>query len=505
MLRLIDTFLNKVTMYRLVLYYLVTLIIIAALYSFFGLLYFTPIELAFSTLVILTACWISNVVFAKVSGATPNVESVYITGFILALIVDPVAPVDAVGVGFIVFASVAAMASKYIFTIGKKHLFNPAAFGVALSALLLGHSASWWIGVSANLLPFVLIGGLLIVRKTCRFELVIAFSLVALLILTLTAPNSDLLTVIVQTFINTPFFFFALVMLTEPLTMPSGRYSIIVYGALVGVLLSSNIHLGAFYLSPELALLSGNIFAYVVSPKWRLMLTLIGKNKIADSTYEFVFVPDKPRAFLPGQYLEWTLGHRGSDARGSRRFFTIASSPTEKTMRLGVKFSASGSSFKRALWNMRPNDTLSASHLSGDFVLPKNVREKLVFIAGGIGVTPFRSMVQYLIDNKEDRNVVLLYSNKTAAEIAYKDVFDRAVWEIGMKTVYAMTNEPSPVSGTHAGAIDAELIAHEVPDLHERTFYISGPHGMVVAFEKTLKAMGVSRSRIKTDYFPGFT
>ena len=106
-------------------------------------------------------------------------------------------------------------------------------------------------------------------------------------------------------------------------------------------------------------------------------------------------------------------------------------------------------------------------------------------------MTPFRSQVQYLMDTKDTRTVTLLYSNKTASEIAYKNIFDTAEREIGMKTIYT-------------SRIDGAMIAREVPDYKERTFYLSGPHGMVTAFEKTLHDMGVSRFSIKTDYFPGF-
>lgn len=500
----IDSFLNKITMYRLVLYYLIVLVVAAAFFSFFGLLPFNPANLAFSTLLILATCWVANSAFAKGFGAEKNIESVYITGLILALIITPVVPTNYAGIGFLIFASAWAMASKYILAIGRKHIFNPAAFGVALSALVIGQSATWWVAGNLILLPFVLVGGLLVVRKIRRFDMVIAFSIVALLTVVLTTNGSSPLMAIVQTLQHSSFFFLALVMLTEPLTMPPSRLLRMVYGAMVGFLFAPNIHLGSFYFTPELALLIGNIFVYIVSPKGRFMLTLVEKNKIADGTYEFIFAPDRPFTFRPGQYLEWTLGHRFADNRGNRRYFTIASSPTEKLVRLGVKFYKPESSFKRALWAMPINDTVSASHIAGDFVLPHDKKKKLVFIAGGIGVTPFRSMVQYLIDTKDPRSVVLLYSNKTASEIAYKDIFDQAATAIGMKTVYALTNEPNPVPGTYSGFIDGALIAQEVPDYKERTFYISGPHGMVTTFEKTLRDMGVSRFNIKTDYFPGF-
>ncbi|MHB8660560.1 MAG: FAD-dependent oxidoreductase [Minisyncoccota bacterium] len=502
----IDNLLNRITMYRLVLYYLIVLLVAAGIFGFLGIIPRSPADLAFSTLLILATCWLVNTAFAKGFGATPNVESVYITGLILALIISPVAPTDYTGVGFLIFASAWAMASKYIFALGNKHIFNPAAFGVALGAFVLNQSASWWVAGNLPLLAFVFLGGLLIVRKIRRFDLVLTFFVVSLLTIVLTTNGSDPVTAIEQTFFHSPIFFLAFVMLTEPLTMPPNRFLRILYGAIVGFLFAPNIHFGSYYFSPEVALLTGNVFAYFASPKRRFIMTLVERNKLADGTYEFVFAPDRPLTFRPGQYMEWTLGHRFADNRGNRRFFTVASSPTEAdgSVRLGVKFYEPRSSFKRALGMMRVNDTVSVSHLAGDFVLPKDKTKKLAFIAGGIGVTPFRSMAQYLIDTKDSRPVTLLYSNKTTSEIAYKDVFDEAARTIGMKTVYAVTDEPSPAPGTYAGMIDGAFIAREVPDYQERTFYISGPHGMVNAFRKTLRKMGVSRLRIKTDYFPGF-
>ncbi len=505
----VDDFLNRVTMYRLVLYYLLVLLIAAAVFGFFGLLPYSPVDLVFSTLLILMTCWIVNFAFAKGFGAIPNTESVYITGLILTLIINPVAPTNYAGFGFLIFAAAWAMASKYIFAIGNKHIFNPAAFGVVLGTFVLNQSATWWVAGNIPLLFFVLVGGLLIVRKIHRFDLVLSFSVVALLTVIFTSNGSSPLIAVMQTFIHSPFFFLAFVMLTEPLTMPPSRSLRILYGAIVGFFFAPNIHLGSFYFAPETALLVGNIFSYLASPKGRFLLTLVARNKLANGIYEFVFMPDRPVIFRPGQYIEWTLGHRLADNRGNRRYFTIASSPTETdgSIRLGVKFYESQSSFKRALGMMRMHDTISASHVAGDFVLPKNKTDKLAFIAGGIGVTPFRSMVQYLVDTKDTRPVTLLYSNKTAAEIAYKNVFDGAARKIGMKTIYTITgtgDELNVGSDMHIGTIDSTLIASEIPDYRERIFYISGPHGMVEAFKNILRNMGVSRLHIKTDYFPGF-
>jgi ferredoxin-NADP reductase len=161
------------------------------------------------------------------------------------------------------------------------------------------------------------------------------------------------------------------------------------------------------------------------------------------------------------------------------------------------------SAFKQTLLRLKVGDTVSAGQLAGDFTLPTNTKKKLVFIAGGIGVTPFRSMVQYILDTGK-RDVVMFYSNKKADEVAYYDILERAREQVGMKTIYALTDDTRSFAGSYNGMISPEIIKKEVPDYRERTFYISGPRGMVLAFEAALKDLGIKQTRIKTDYFPGF-
>lgn len=492
-------------MYRLVLYYLVVLLFAAFVFGFFGILPYDPTAIAFSTFLILCTSWATNWVFAYTFKAATNVESVYITALILALIITPVTAANHSGVGFLIFASVWAMASKYLFAIGKKHIFNPVAFAVFLTALLINQPATWWVAGNFALLPIVLIGGLLVVRKIRRFDSVGSFALVSLAVIALTSSSATPLAPMIQTVLHSSFFFLAFVMLTEPLTTPPTALLRVCYGALVGLLFAPNIHIGTFYFTPELALLVGNVFSYLVSPKGRYMLTLIAIQEAATDVYDFLFKPDRPFSFLPGQYVEWTLKYRHADDRGNRRYFTLASSPTEEHIRLGVKFYLPPSTFKRTLGAMTVGDTISVSHLAGGFVMPKDAQKKLVFIAGGIGVTPFRSMISFLLDKREKRSIVMFYANKLTTDIAYKGLFDRARQELGIKTIYVLTAEKQPVPGMWSGPIDENLIAQEVPDYRERIFYISGPHGMVEAYKKTLKDMGVSRFKIKSDFFPGFT
>ncbi len=503
----IDDFLNVTTMYRVALYYLTFLLAAGFLLSFFGLFSFTPLSLFISTLVITLACWAVNTAAAHIFEVAENPESAYITACILALIISPL-DVSQFGsyLPFLFWSAALAMISKFLFAIKKKHIFNPAAFAVAVTALMLSQSASWWVGTSW-MAPFVLVGGILVVKKIRRWDLALSFfgAAAASIIGFGIARGSNVPTLIQAMFLHTPLFFFMFVMITEPLTTPPTRALRIAYGALVGFLFAPSIHIGSIYSTPELALLAGNIFSYIVSPKQKLILKLKNRVPIASNISDFVFASSEPIRFRPGQYLEWTLGHHHSDNRGVRRYFTIASSPTEPEVRLGVKFYQSPSSFKKALGGLSVGDTIVASHLAGDFTMPKDLNQKLVFIAGGIGVTPFRSMIKYLTDRNEKRDIVLMYSNKTLAEIAYKDIFDAAEAQWGLRTIYTIDNpEADMPAWCCGGRITAQMIAEDVPDYKERIFYISGPQAMVTGFSNTLRAMGLPKNQIKTDFFPGF-
>jgi ferredoxin-NADP reductase len=498
----IDAFLNKITMYRLVLYFLTALILIAIAAGAFGILSYSPLAILFSAVVATAACWIANEAFAYIFKAQPSTDSVYITAFILTLIMTPVLPTDVHGAIAIAIASLIAMASKYILAIRRAHIFNPAALAVVITGLAMGAYASWWVG-NLTLLPFVIIGGLLVARKIQRFDLVLSFAAVALIMATLTIHESSWWLPAWQMLAHSAFFFFAFIMLTEPATTPSTRKLRMAYGVVVGLLYSPAIHIASFYLSPEISLVIGNAFSYAVNPKIRLMLTLKNIDETSATTKEFVFTPDRPLRFKPGQYLEWTLPHSPSDARGNRRYFTIASSPTDAEIRLGVKFYEPSSTFKKALSKLKIGDRMSVAQLGGDFTLPKDEHQKVAFIAGGIGITPFASMVRFMLTSKSTRSAVLLYSNRSYEDIAYRELFETARTSLGIQTTYAVNQGSTPLPHMHIGMVDLALIQKEIPDYKERTFYLSGPRSMILAFERQLSSLGVSRTHIKTDFFPG--
>lgn len=466
-------------MYRLVLYVLIAFLGFAILFSFLQLLPFSPISLFLSVGILTIGCLLVNKILALLFKASTNLESVYITAIILSLIITPIKSFKELPLFMAV--SVLAISSKYFLAVKQKHLFNPAATGVFLCFLIFKFGASWWVG-NSYMPILLLIGGLLVVRKVRKFSLVLSF-----LVISLVSIGKDLLQ-IGPLIANSPLLFFAFIMLTEPQTTPPTKNLQILYGGLIG--------LGLSYLTPEASLLLGNIFSYIFSPKDKLLLRLKERLQIGPQTYDFVFGIGKKFIYESGQYMEWTLPHKNPDLRGVRRYFTLASSPTENDLRIGIKFYPNSSTFKKTLMSFKKGDKIVASNLAGEFTLPKDTSRKLTFLAGGIGITPMRSMIKYLLDTNQSRDIIFFYSNKTAKEIIYKNIFVKAK-RFGLKAVYINTEKD--------GYLNKEIIKQNAPDYKDRIFYLSGPHSMVDAFEKILiKDLRILRSQIKTDFFPGY-
>jgi len=501
MMRLLDRFLDGTTMYRLVVYVLVIQLAAAFVFGLFGLVPHSPLDLAFSLAVVSLAALAGNWVFARVFAAPANSESTLITVLIVTLIMSPVAPSDWTGVGALVCAAVWAVASKFVFATGGKHVFNPAALGVALTGLLLNAPATWWVAGNLPLMPVVLAGGVLIVRKLRRTDSTLLFIAVNLATVLASASPGHYAAALRETVLSSPIFFFATIMVTEPLTAPTRRWPRLAFVALVGFLSAPSVHVASFYFTPEVALLVGNLFAFAVNPKRRLALTLDRVEQVAADCYDFVFSAPRRFAFEPGQYLEWTLPVPRGDARGNRRYFTIASAPGERDVRLGVKFYREPSAFKRSLAGMQPGDTIHAGQLAGDFTLPRATGQKLAFLAGGIGITPFRSMLQFMLDEGDARDAVVLYAVERRDDVAYRPLLEEAKRILGIPVHYAVARDAR--AGEYAGYIDADFIRRAIPDFAERLFYVSGPPMMVNAVRRTLRDLGVHRRRIRVDFFPG--
>ena len=483
-------------MYRLMMYGLIGQFVFAVLLATGNFIAYSPAQMIVSAIVLTCVAYGSNILFARVYQAVTNAESSVITALLLFFIMDPGAATWQT-FWILPLASVLAMLSKYVLAIHRRHLFNPVAITAVLFHLLGIGAALWWVATPL-LFPFVVIFGLLVVRKLRRFHLVFPFFVTACLVAFF---RGEQLSVFV---LSWPLIFFGTMMLTEPRTAPSKRRDQILYGIFVGALFASPFSIGSFSMTPEWTLVITNLFAYLASSKQVLKLTFKETKKCTAQVCDFTFVPDQNVQFIPGQFLEWTLPLTKTDTRGNRRFFTIASSPNDAEIHLGVRIDLEhGSAFKQALTKMNEGDVMYASHAAGEFVLPKDPDQKLVFVAGGIGITPFWSMIKWLFETNQKRDIILFYAANTENDFVYQQELNACADQIGMRIVY-LVGKPSVGWTGKTGYITREMIESEVTNPTTRQYYFSGPPAMVESYVNLVRSIGVSKRNIKTDYFPGF-
>lgn len=495
-IKFLNKFLDNLTIYRSVLYYLLSILFLALILSFLGYLTFSPFDLVFSFLSFSLSAYLVNQVLSQIFKVSANPESQFITAAILTLVFDPFETEDFQKLLKVLMIVFAAMASKYFLAYKKRHFFNPAAAAMVFGALVLNFPASWWVG-NIVLWPGLLIGGLIVLKKINRVKMVLVFLatyLMSLSFYSLIAGVSltEILGIVRFVLLETPILFFALVMLVEPITSPTilrKQYFYAAFTALIFWLLSL-IFQNLNY-SLELSLLVANVFNFFMTPNSRRSLVL--KEIINQSPNIKSFVFEKINFdYEPGQYIEVSLPHPKADGRGLRRYFTLSSSPTEKLLMITTRFSETSSTFKTALRQFTIGRGLTMNNLAGEFTLPKNPSQPCVFIAGGIGITPYRSMIKYLMDKNEKRSIALLYSARNEGDFVFRDLFDEAQDKIGLKTIYKTER------------LDWETIRVKAPNYQKSLYYISGPISMVGDLTKLLKDNGVSPSKIKHDFFPGY-
>jgi len=500
-MKYVEHILDRYTMYQVLVAVLVSYVVYAVTLSLAGILVYGVSELLFSLLVIVTSVVITHNILVSLTKAPGNIWSSILTGLIIFFIFTPTASVG--GLAILAAVAVISIGSKYVVRYRNAHLINPVALAAVLSGVFGLAYASWWVG-TAWFAPVLIIGGLLVVLKIRRLPMVLSGVLASFLMVSVYAiiRDSASISVLYGFFLTSPLWFFMTIMVTEPLSTPAGQKAQILYGTFIGLLSQMPLSVGPLFNSPELTLMIANLLVWPLSLKGRLKLVCLKVTEVANNTFEYVFRPSFPVSFQAGQYLEWALPHQSPDGRGTRRYFTIASSPTRQNIRLVVRTEDKGSSYKERLKSFQRGDTIQAAQLAGDFVLPKDIAEKkFVFVAGGIGITPFLSHLEYLKDTKQKVDIVLYYCNKTADDIAYAAKL-KEFKSIGVQTVHVLA-EPAPEWSGEIGYLGIRMLKHYTPDVADRRVYLSGPPGMVDAYKKLFTECGVPRSQIKTDYFPG--
>lgn len=221
-----------------------------------------------------------------------------------------------------------------------------------------------------------------------------------------------------------------------------------------------------------------------------MLLKIIHIKSESDNISSFIFEKPKGFSFYPGQYLDIQLPIE--DPLGKTRAFTISSSPTEDFLMITTKKGVSV--FKKHLFSLKPGDIISTSHPVGTFILDES--SPAVFLAGGIGITPFRSMIKYAVDKKLTTPITLIYSNSDNKFLFKKELENWQTKLTNLRIIYHLTGTNGRLELTQLDAI-AYLNVNSI-------FYLAGPPKMVDDFEKILLDLGVDELNIRYDRFDGY-
>ncbi|MEK7498062.1 MAG: FAD-dependent oxidoreductase [Patescibacteria group bacterium] len=234
--------------------------------------------------------------------------------------------------------------------------------------------------------------------------------------------------------------------------------------------------------------------------------TLIKKVDEARATKSFVFETEKEVSYDPGQYFYFTLPKLDyPDPRGETRHFTISYSPTEgKNLQITTRIREE-SGFKKTLDSLPIGTPVEVEGPTGTFILDESEPGPHVFIAGGIGITPFRSFIKYVIDKQSlagsagkglKTQIHLIYSNSDSDFTFKKELED---WDRENENIKVDFIDSSKI-----GHLDEAMIKRLISDITLPTYWVVGPPLMVDAVEKILETMKISGNKIRAEKFTGY-
>jgi ferredoxin-NADP reductase len=231
--------------------------------------------------------------------------------------------------------------------------------------------------------------------------------------------------------------------------------------------------------------------------------TVAETREVAKGTLLVLFAVDGYPDYRPGAYFWVELPDRGhQDEKGLRRHISLVTSPTDRG-RVGLATRLRDSAFKRTLSELEVGDEVEVEEPKGSFLLPEDTGVDYVFVAGGIGITVFRSMLRYIADTGEPYTVTLVYSNRDRESAAFLDELDELEARIpGLRVVLTMTDEPEWEGETRH--LDADVLADLVGGLDGKTFLVAGPPQMAQSVGEALTAAGLPDERVYTDRFSGY-
>jgi ferredoxin-NADP reductase len=232
-------------------------------------------------------------------------------------------------------------------------------------------------------------------------------------------------------------------------------------------------------------------------------IKLIRKETIAEGTMAFHFNKPEGFSFRAGQFADFTLiNPPETDSEGDTRGFSLASAPFEPDIVVATRMR--DTAFKRVLKNLPIGSELKLDAPYGNFTLHKAEATPAVFLIGGIGVTPVRSMIAQATHDKTTHRIILLHASRAPADLPFKSDFEQLARE-NSDFAYVMTIQTAPDGWQgERGFIDAEMVKRYVPDLHKPIYYLCGPEDMVGAMWELLEGFDINEDNIRTEQFTGY-
>ena len=221
--------------------------------------------------------------------------------------------------------------------------------------------------------------------------------------------------------------------------------------------------------------------------------------------------------YAAGQYAFFDIGGVYNDPEGPVRHFSLASSPTEEEIIISTRIR--DTPYKKRLSSLEIGSKAKVTKPLGKFVLHDDYSKPAVLLSGGIGVTPFRSMIKYATDKQLPIRIVMFDSNRNIPNILYKEEFDECLNKnTNLKIVYTITekeddNQPSSATGVNKewkgerGRIDKAMLERHLNDneIKNSIYYICGPPGMLNAIKELLQnSLQIPKDQIRTEEFTGY-
>jgi ferredoxin-NADP reductase len=236
-----------------------------------------------------------------------------------------------------------------------------------------------------------------------------------------------------------------------------------------------------------------------------MLAKFIGAEEVAEQTASFQFELSGEMPFEPGQTCDITNPAQAHhDDHGNARTFSIASSPADLP-RVLFATRLTGTAFKRSLLEAKPGTEVDIDGPYGSLTLHKNTAKPAVLMAGGIGITPFRSIVKHAAEARLPHRITLFYSNRTAASTAFLKDLERWRGVNPNFRLVATIVEPDGQPWAHeTGLMDQAFLERHLGDVADAIYYVAGPPAFVKGMRTALDALGTDPDVIRTEEFSGY-